>query len=95
MRKYCDIRPCWTVFNQSLTQNDPPKTPVGYIPLIQAPAHEFDTLKTVIQRCMFITEQLGQQFAVMTVDQALCCYYCLQQQTYTQTRRPAYIDKFF
>ena len=41
------------------------------MPLIQAPAHDFDTLNTVVQRCMHMSEKLGQKYTVITVDQAL------------------------
>ena len=41
------------------------------MPIILAPAHEFDTLKTVIRRCMFVAECFGQAYTVITVDQAL------------------------
>jgi hypothetical protein len=46
---------------------------VVYMPLIQAPAHDFDTstLNTVVQRCMHISEKLGQKYTVISVDQAL------------------------
>ena len=63
----------WTAFNQSIAPEDPPLTTIGYLPLIQAPAHELDTLNTVIQRCMYISSQLGQKYTVLTVDQALFC----------------------
>jgi hypothetical protein len=32
---------------------------------------DFDTLNTVVQRCMHISEKLGQKYTVITVDQAL------------------------
>ena len=41
------------------------------MPLIQAPAHDFDTLNTVVQRCMHISEKLGKKYTVINVDQAL------------------------
>ena len=48
-------------------------TSVGYIPIVQAPAHELDTLHTVVQRCKHIATQLGQHYVVLTVDEALYC----------------------
>ena len=57
-------------FNQALSKCDPDLTTVGYMPLIQAPAHDFDTLNTVVQRCMHISEKLVKN-TVITVDQAL------------------------
>ena len=47
------------------------------MPLIQAPAHEFDTLNTVVQRCMYIADHNGQFYVVIHVYQAL--YYKLME----------------
>jgi hypothetical protein len=41
------------------------------MPLIQAPAHDFDTLNTVVQRCMHISEKLGQKYTAITVDNGI------------------------
>jgi hypothetical protein len=73
MRLNSTTETSWTVFNESLTQNDPPQTTVGYMPIIQAPAHEFDTLKTVVERCLEVSSHLGQEYTVLSVDQALYC----------------------
>lgn len=48
-------------------------TKVGYMPILQAPAHEMDTLNTVVKKCMHVSSVLGQQYTVITVDQALYC----------------------
>ena len=63
----------WTHYNQERSDTDPPQTTVGYLPLILAPAHELDTLNTVIQRCKFVAELLGQIYVVLTVYEALYC----------------------
>jgi hypothetical protein len=49
----------------------PDLTTIGYMPLIRAPAHDFDTLNTVVQRCMHRSGKLGQKYTVISVDQAL------------------------
>jgi len=61
----------WTHFNQTLTNESQEITSVGYMPIIQAPAHEFDTLNTVVRRCKHVASALGQQHVVLTVDEAL------------------------
>jgi hypothetical protein len=61
----------WSAFNQALSKCDPDLTTVGYMPLIQAPAHHLDTINTVVQRCMHISEKLGKKYTVISVDQAL------------------------
>jgi hypothetical protein len=48
-------------------------TSVGHLPIIVAPAHELDTLNTVVRRCMAISSHLGQDYTVITIDQALYC----------------------
>lgn len=48
-------------------------TSIGYMPIVQAPAHELDTLNTVIQRFRHTATALGQQHVVLTVDEALFC----------------------
>jgi hypothetical protein len=73
------IRSGWTEFNQSLLRGEVGNkfghevTKVGYMPIIQAPAHEMDTLNTVVKKCMHVATVLGQQYTIITVDQALYC----------------------
>ena len=73
------IRSGWTEFNQSLSRGEVGDkfvhevTKVGYMPIIQAPAHEMDTLNTVVKKCMHVATVLGQQYTIITVDQALYC----------------------
>ena len=73
------IRSGWTEFNQSLSLGEVGDkfghevTMVGYMPIIQAPAHEMDTLNTVVKKCMHVATVLGQQYTIITVDQALYC----------------------
>jgi hypothetical protein len=55
----------WSAFNQALSKCDPDLTTVGYMPLIQAPAHDFDTLNTVAHPCMYISEKLGEYVGVV------------------------------
>ena len=43
------------------------------MPIIQAPAHEMDTLNTAVKKCMHVATVLGQHYTVITVDQALYC----------------------
>ena len=63
----------WTNFNQTISTDAHPVTSVGYMPIIQNPAHEYDTLNTVILRCRKIAQSLGQRYVVLTVDEALYC----------------------
>ena len=48
-------------------------TNIGYLPIVQSPAHEHDTLNTVVVRCKHVANALGQQQVVLTVDDALYC----------------------
>ena len=63
--------PGWTPFNQVISKNTSPKTTVGFIPIIPAPAHEMDTIMTFIIRCQKIAEKLENPYTVITLDQAL------------------------
>ena len=76
-RQLSQNKPGWTMFNEKHSQADPEQTTLGYMPIILAPAHELDTLNTVVKRCMFISSHIGQEYTVITVDQAL--YYKLME----------------
>ena len=67
-----ELKPSWTVFNNSLSEESE-QTAVGYLPIILAPAHDLDTLNTAVKRCMAISSHFGQEHTVLTVDQALYC----------------------
>ena len=43
------------------------------MPIVQAPAHDLDTLNTVVLRCKHVARKLGQYHVVITVDEALFC----------------------
>ena len=67
--------PAWTGFNQltdgSINQEI---CNTGYLPLINAPAHEYDTLWTVMVLCLKISEKMNPgQSTVITFDQQLYC----------------------
>lgn len=62
----------WTTFNKSISPlKKADVTKVGYMPVLQAPAHKFDTLNAIVKRCMHVSIKLGQSYTVITVDQAL------------------------
>ena len=64
--------PAWTGFNSIVSRAVSDKTRVGLLPLINAPAHESDTMWTVIQRCLKISEKVNPgQSTVLTLDQQL------------------------
>lgn len=48
-------------------------TIIGYMPVVQEPAHDLDTLNTVVLRCRHVSRKLGQHHVVITVDEALFC----------------------
>ena len=49
----------WTDFNRNLKSEETHNlTSVGYMPIIQAPAHEMDTLNTVVERCLYTANAL-------------------------------------
>ena len=56
----------WTMFDAS-HQVNPERTSAGYLPIIQAPAHDIDTLNTVVQRVLHITKAMKQKRVALTV----------------------------
>lgn len=48
-------------------------TSIGYIPIVQAPTHDLDTLNTIVLRCKHMARKLGQHHALITEDEALFC----------------------
>ena len=48
-------------------------TVVGLMPILNAPAHEFDTLWTVLQNCKAMTKKIGEKYTVITFDEQLYC----------------------
>jgi len=63
----------WTSFNQTESEVSPEVTSIWYMPIILAPAHELDTLNTVVLRCRHVAKKLEQHHVVLTVDEALFC----------------------
>ena len=43
-------RSSWSTFNQQISKSDPEKTLVGYLPIIQTPAHDIETLNTAVEQ---------------------------------------------
>ena len=67
------VVPLWSGFNALLTNATQEETMIGCLPIINAPAHDYDTLWTVIERSRRMTRQLGQKYSVMTFDEQLYC----------------------
>ena len=63
--------PGWTGFNQLLATVNPQVTVVGPLPIVNAPAHEFETLWKVILRCKAMTHLRNGKFTVITMDEGL------------------------
>ncbi len=63
----------WTLFNKNFTTHDPEMSSIGYMPLILNPAHELETLITVLERSISVADRLGEKYVGLTVDQALYC----------------------
>lgn len=69
-----DDVPAWTGFNQVTTQDKHEVCTIGYLPLLNAPAHANDTLWTVMMRCLRISNIINPgQSTVITLDQQLYC----------------------
>ena len=62
--------PSWILYNQKASTVNPEKTTVGYLPIIQAPTSDLDTLNKVVQRVLHVAKSMDQQHIVLTVDEA-------------------------
>ena len=92
--------PGWTGFNQLLSTEKPQVTVVGPLPIVNAPAHEFETLWTVILRCKAMTHLRNGKFTVITMDEGLYNKAKMLQWGKTQVLKDAIIvlshrDDFF
>ena len=65
--------PGWTGFNQALSKSDEKPTVVGPLPIVNAPAHEFETLWAVILKCQAMTHLRHGLYSVITLDEGLYC----------------------
>lgn len=81
----------WSAYNSSCVTDTKPLTKVHPLPLVDAPAHEWQTMMTVIKQAQYITtEVMGpDKKTVITLDMAL----------YEKARRlelihPEYKDKY-
>ncbi|CAH3020104.1 unnamed protein product, partial [Porites evermanni] len=64
--------PGWSGFNQLTTDKEQPEvTIVGPLPIVNAPAHEYETLWTVLRRCQAMTALRGGIYTVVTMDEGL------------------------
>lgn len=63
----------WTCFNKDISTNSSAVTASGLMPLILNPAHEYNTLTLVLNRCISVADNLNYKYIVLTVDQALYC----------------------
>ena len=63
--------PAWRAYNECSSPVNPPMTNIGILPILQAPADEYDTITTVINRFVSISNHIGQTHTVITADQPL------------------------
>ena len=57
--------------NQSLISHMEVKTEISYMPLLNDPADNYDTLNTTFQHAIHAANQLGTNYTIIAVDQAL------------------------
>lgn len=69
------VVPALTSFNQVLCPEDPSSglVSVENMPILQAKADDPDTVYTVLARCKYISESLGQKYTIVTFYQAIYC----------------------
>ncbi|CAG9823189.1 unnamed protein product [Phaedon cochleariae] len=72
-RMEADKKVGWTEFNKKQTSVEREPSAVGFMPIILNPAHEIETLTTVLQRCIALGNSLGYKYISLTADQQLYC----------------------
>lgn len=68
-----DVKIGWSEFHRRKSKRKLEKSAIGYLPIINNPAHEFSSLRIVLERAIAIADSLGKKYAVITTDQALYC----------------------
>lgn len=64
--------PSWKHFNQGMwTSSENEKTAIHYMPLIEAPATDINTINTILVRSIAIADQLNLKKIVLVFDQAI------------------------
>ena len=64
----------WTTMNQYQSrQKLITKTEVGFMPLLHAPADDYSSLYTIFRRAIHVNDLLGNDYAMVIIDQALFC----------------------
>lgn len=71
------VIPFWTGFNHTLSEPKSSCTNVSYAPTINAKPSDMETIFTTMKKCRSMTDKLGQEYAVQTMDQQL---YAVAQQ---------------
>ena len=88
----------WTAFNKQHSDRNPQCSSVGYLPIIQAHAHDIYTLNTIVQRLIHNTCALKQTHVVLTVSQSngaeVVCFR-IQGHTDSSSLWTAYIHELF
>ncbi|CAG9818890.1 unnamed protein product [Phaedon cochleariae] len=72
-RMEADKKVGWTEFNKKQTFVEREPSAVGFMPIILNPAHEIETLTTVLQGCIALGNSLGYKYISLTADQQLYC----------------------
>ena len=63
--------PLWGAFQESITTEQHDLTNACMLPILSAPADEYDTIATVINKFQAISQKIGQTHTVITADQPL------------------------
>ena len=61
----------WTGFNHRLHETETTYTAVAYAPVINAKPSDIATVYTTMKKCQSMSAQLGQDYAIQTMDQQL------------------------
>lgn len=63
--------PSWTGFNSLVSNVDFPLSTVSYLPFLNAPPSDLNTIYTMLLRLVKLANQLGQHHILVTADMAI------------------------
>ena len=76
--------PGWSPFNMQISDKEPMKTSIGYCPIISDSPTDYKTVYDVMTTMLTMTNKLGQEKAVLTLDLAIYSKAKILQWNYPQ-----------
>ena len=76
-REHDNHKQPWASYNKKNSAAKSEATKVGYMQILQVPAHEKDTFNTVVKRLSAVAQSLGQNYVVNNTYLVAIMYYVM------------------